>query len=106
MNVSANADSWVLETSPTSNYGSDSILKVDTKLNANSQALVRFALPSIPAGCSLLDARLRLYASSYKTGRTLQAFALGGAWSENGVTWSTTPATTGSVATAPSGPGT
>jgi hypothetical protein len=48
------------------------------------------------------DARLRLYASSYKAGRTLQALQLGGSWTEGGVTWANLPATTGAAATASS----
>jgi large repetitive protein len=44
----------------------------------------------------------RLYASSYKSGRTLQAFRLNGNWTETGVTWSNQPTTTGTAATAPS----
>jgi hypothetical protein len=49
--------------------------------------------------------QLRLYAGSYKTGRTLQALALTGAWTESGVTWSNQPATSGTAAIVPSGSG-
>ena len=89
----------------TSNYGNDSIVKVDTKSGANARVLVRFALPSIPAGCQVVDAQLRLYAGSYKSGRTLQALRLGAAWTEQGVTWSNQPAPAGAAATAASAGG-
>jgi hypothetical protein len=101
--AAANADAWVLQSSSGSNYGTDSVLKVDSKTgNANARALVRFALPQVPAGCQVTGATLRLYSSSYKEGRTLQALRLGGSWTESGVKWSSQPATTGTAATAPS----
>jgi hypothetical protein len=93
----------VLQSSPTSNFGGDSALKVDSKSgNGNARALVRFALPQIPAGCRVTGATLRLYAASYKAGRTLQAFRLGATFLEGGVNWNSQPATTGTAATAPS----
>jgi hypothetical protein len=46
-----------------------------------------------------------VYAASAKTGRTLEALPLAGAWSENQVTWSNQPATTGAAATTASGSG-
>jgi parallel beta-helix repeat protein len=101
--VGAAADSWVLQSSAGSNYGNDSVLKVDSKAGDNARALVRFALPAIPSGCQVVDAQLRLYASSYKPGRTLQAFALGGSWTESNVRWNNQPATTGTAATVASG---
>jgi hypothetical protein len=103
--LGASADSWLLESSSTSNYGNDSVLKVDTKSGANARALVRFSLPTIPAGCQVVDAKLRLYAGSYKTGRTIDAYAVTASWSESGVTWSNQPAPVGSAAGTASGAG-
>jgi hypothetical protein len=101
--VGADRDSWVLQSSSGSNFGTDSVLKVNSKSgNGNSRALVRFGLPSIPAGCQVTGARLRLYAGSYVAGRTLQALRLNGSWTETAVTWANQPATTGLAATAPS----
>jgi hypothetical protein len=62
-------------------------------------------LSALGAGCQVVDARLRLYASSHKTGRTLQAHRLGTAWTEQVVAWSTQPAPTGPSASAPSAAG-
>ena len=100
--VGADRDSWVLQSSASSNNGTDSALKVDSKSGANARALVRFALPTIPNGCQVTSVRLRLHAASYKSGRTLNALRLNGSWTEGGVTWSNQPATTGGAATAPS----
>jgi hypothetical protein len=67
---------------------------------------VRFNLPSIPAGCVLDTATLRVYAGSTSSSqRTLQVFRLNGSWTEGGVTWSNAPATTGTAATTTSGTG-
>jgi large repetitive protein len=101
--VGADRDSWVLQSAAGNNFGADSVLKVDSNSgNSNARALVRFNLPATPAGCQVTGVKLRLYASSYNSGRTLQAFQLNGNWTETGVTWSNQAATTGTAATAPS----
>jgi hypothetical protein len=79
---------------------------VNAKSSNNNRALVRFALPaSPPAGCVVQSATLRLYAASWTTNRTLQVLRINASWSENGVTWSNQPATTGTAATTTSGNG-
>ncbi|MCX6463889.1 MAG: DNRLRE domain-containing protein [Pseudonocardiales bacterium] len=105
--VTANAvaDSWVLQDSAAQNYGTDSVLKVDSKSGANARALVRFGLPALPAGCTVTGATLRLNAASSVSGRTLQALPVTGSWAENTVTWATQPATGSPAATTTSGSG-
>ncbi len=103
--LTANGDSWVDSGSTGSNKGSDSILKVMSKSGGNLRALVRFNLPTMPAGCSVESATLRMYAKSAAGGRTLQVLRLGGSWTEGGVTWANQPATTGSAVTTTSGTG-
>jgi hypothetical protein len=99
----ADRDSWVLQSSTGSNFGTDSVLKVNSKSGSgNSRALVRFGLPAVPSGCQVTSAKLRLYAGSYQSGRTLHALRLNGSWTETAVTWANQPASTGSAATAPS----
>jgi hypothetical protein len=100
----ANADAWVDQNSANNNNGSDSILKIQSKRpRDNFRALVGFAPPALPSGCAVQSATLRLYASSWRTGRTLQAWQISASWSENSVTWNNQPATTGSAATTSSG---
>ena len=103
--LTANADAWIDQGSPSSNKGTDSNLKVMSKGNSNDRALVRFLLPTMPAGCHVQSATLRLYASSARDGRTIQALLVGQAWSETTVTWANAPTTTGSAVTASSGTG-
>jgi hypothetical protein len=101
--VGADRDSWVLQSSASSNFGTDSVLKVDSKSgNSNARALVRFALPAVPTGCQVTGATLRLYSPSYAGGRTLRALRLNSSWTEGAVNWSNQPSTTGAAATAPS----
>lgn len=104
--ASADADSWIRQDTPSANFGTDTTLRVRARSgNRNFRALVRFALPSLPSGCSVTLAKLRLYASSAATGRTLEAIQLAAAWTEGGVTWSNQPGTTGAAATTASGLG-
>ncbi|HEY0640073.1 MAG TPA: DNRLRE domain-containing protein [Pseudonocardiaceae bacterium] len=102
--VGSAADSWVLQGS-SSTYGTDSVVKLDSKSGGNARSLFRFALPTVPAGCSVTTATLRLYAGSYKTGRTLQALQVTAAWTEGNVRWDTQPGTGGTAATTSSGSG-
>lgn len=81
------------------------MLKVDSKSGNNARALVRFALPTLPAGCSVTSATLKLYAGSHKTGRTLQALQVTSAWTEGNVRWNNQPGTGTQAATTASGSG-
>lgn len=99
--VVSNADSWVNQASPTVGNGSDSNLKVVSKSGSqNARALVNFALPTIPSGCSLTSATLRLNNKSPVSSRTIQALRINASWTEAGVNWNNQPATTGTAATA------
>ena len=107
LTLPAQADAWVEQNSPTNNKGTDSILKVKSQGGSdNFRTLVRFTLPAtLPTGCVVQSATLRLYIPSGTPGRTLQALRLTGNWSEMGVTWGNQPGTTGAAATTPSGSG-
>ena len=102
----ADRDSWVSQSGPTNNFGTDSGLKVKSQAGSNSRALVRFPYPTLPGGCTgIASASLQLDASSAKDGRTLEALQVASQWSETGVTWSNQPATTGPAAATPSAQG-
>jgi CSLREA domain-containing protein len=103
--VAANADAWIQQKSPTDNKGSDSVLKVKSQSgDDNFRTVIRFNVPAtIPSGCVIESATLRIYAESTVAGRTLQALRLDGSWSENSVNWNNQPATSGLPATASSG---
>jgi hypothetical protein len=101
----ADADSWITEASPMTNFGIDSILKVRSQGTSNFRTLVRFSLPPLPDGCILVSAKLRLYSASSTTGRTLEAIQVGDPWTETDVRWDNQPTTMGPAATTTSGLG-
>ena len=103
--ATADADSWVAQNTPAATNGASPSLAVRSKQSANQRALVHFALPAVPAGCTVTEAVLRLNATSATNGRTLQAVALAAPWTESTVTWSNQPSTTGTAATTASGSG-
>ena len=96
-------DSWIAQNAPGSNFGGDPTLNVESQDGGNERALVHFDLPPSPPGCRLVDATLRLHASTATNGRTLEAVRLASDWSELGVTWDNQPATAGPGAPASSG---
>ena len=71
--MTADADSWVAQNTPAATNGASPSLAVRSKQSANQRALVHFALPAVPAGCTVTDAMLRFNATSATKGRTLQA---------------------------------
>lgn len=104
--LTADADAWINENSPTTNNGSATTLGVQSRNNGrNMRALVRFSLPSVPEGCIIQSASLSLFASSATNGRTLQALQIAGSWTESVVTWNNQPSTTGTAVNIPSGSG-
>lgn len=105
--LNASEDTWLDQSSPsTAGNGSATTLSVQSRHgNRNMRALVQFSLPSMPDGCVVQSATLRLYASSSTNGRTLQALQISSAWTESSVTWNTQPSTTGNAATTASGTG-
>jgi hypothetical protein len=96
--VEAGADSWILQSSQDKNHGRDGDMKVTSKNRGNARSVVRFPLPDVPAGCVVTDARLRLWATSWKSGRTLQAIRLTAGWDETQITWRNQPGTVGNAA--------
>jgi hypothetical protein len=103
--ATSDADSWIAQNTPTATNGASTSLAVRSKPSANQRALVHFALPAVPAGCTVTGAVLRLNAASATNRRTLQAAALAAPWAEGTVTWSNQPSTTGTAATSASGTG-
>jgi hypothetical protein len=104
--VAASADTYVSQASPTQNFGTASDLFVQSKNgNQNRRTLVRFNLPSIPAGCKVTSSELRLFGTATVSGRTIDAYRANAAWTETGVTWNNQPATIGSPTSTSSGTG-
>ncbi len=96
----ASGDSWIQQDDATSNNGSSNQLQVKANLSKNRRALVTFDLPQLPTGCSLTQATLLLFLQRAQGPRTINAYQVSSAWTENAVTWNNQPSVTGSAATA------
>lgn len=98
--VRAASDTYVDQSVPKKNFGSDDVLSVASRdKSRNRRALVRFALPVVPKGCTLRSATLTLTPRE-ASGRRLLVSRAGRGWNEGTVTWNDAPAPWGAAASA------
>ena len=88
----AEADARVTESSPSTNYGSSTALRVDAGSDPDVQTYLRFAVSGLSG--SVASAKLRVYATSPTTDGPA-VYATSANWSEGGITWSNRPAPVG-----------
>jgi hypothetical protein len=96
----ANADSYVNQSSASSNFGAATNLDVRSASLANRRTLVQFNLSacSIPANALITAATLKLVMYTAPTAsRTYEAHRVTAAWTETGVTWTNQPAVVASA---------
>lgn len=89
IDVPCDADTYVYENFPTTNYGTSTEIAVGAGTTPR-RAWLRFNVTGLPAGASVIDARLQLYCNgdSGEGGGTLRKFAPTTAqWSETQPTW-------------------
>jgi signal peptidase I len=107
--VIASSDTYLDQNDSDGNFGTETSLLVqaarDARDNKIQRSLVKFTLPSIPSGCSVTLAKLRLNASSAVTGRTLEVWRAAASWTEGGATWDNRPGLAGTAVTTTSGTG-
>lgn len=86
------ADSFVCASSPDTNYGTASYLRVSRMLSPYDECriLVRFDLTDLPGNADVLAATLELYSDTASSGA--RAHAALGSWKESQVTWNNKPA--------------
>lgn len=85
------------------NQNGNSNTYLDVWADGNDRrTVVKFALPTVPAGCAITSATLAFTTISGATGRTLHASRATQTWTETGVTWNNQPAVTTPAATASS----
>ncbi len=88
----SNADSYVESSTPTTNYGASTKLKVDPKAVSVKRSLVSFDLSTIPRGQVIVQAVLSLYLSTPpSTIRILEVHRITANWTDRGVTWNNQP---------------
>lgn len=84
-------DTFVSVANPTSNYGSNTSLAVQSGTNT----LISFNLSSIPSGVTaamLNKATLRLFVSGLNHSGSFDVYLVNGSWGENSVTYGSAPA--------------
>jgi len=97
--VTATSDAWIDEKDQDQNNGHDGSLRVQSENgHKNQRALVGFTLPTLPAGCAVTSATLRLYNESADSDRTIDVYRAAAAWVETTVTWDLQPGTAGIAA--------
>ena len=97
MRLNPTADSYVVSTSPTTNYGTNNQLTARTT-SPVLESFLRFSLPAAPAGTTLTGASLRVRTSTDSTAATADATnftVVDGAWEESTVNWNNRPTGTG-----------
>ena len=98
--VTVSYDSFTDQKSPDANEGTNSDLKVKAKSATEAKrAFVFFGLPSVPNGCTLTDAKLRLYLNSNQGTRTMEVYRAAAVWIDTTITWNNQPGFAGTPAT-------
>lgn len=100
--LSPNADARVSKSNKSTNYGTQTTLRVDGGSGSHVETFVRFAIPAESG--TIQSAKLRLFVTS-GTVDGPSVYAGDSSWTETGVTWNSRPArTSGMLADAGSSP--
>lgn len=95
--ITADKDTWVAQSSPAMNYGSDTELVINHGTNAEEAALIHYNLSLIPAGVTINGATQYMYLE-YTSANTLKVNRLTSDFVEGTVNWNTRP-TVGALVT-------
>jgi hypothetical protein len=100
--IAPDADAYVQQASPSTNKGQDKRLK--TQASPAIRSYVRFAVAGLPAGSTVTEARLRLYATTTSSvGVDVHVGVTSNGWAERSINWSNAPSFSSAVL-ASSGP--
>ncbi|MGB7332311.1 MAG: DNRLRE domain-containing protein, partial [Terriglobales bacterium] len=83
------SDSYIDTATPTTNYGSKTLLDVD---GATQTTYIQFNLASIPSTASVSQATLKLYVNTVATAGSFNVDYVNGTWSEGKIDASNAPA--------------
>jgi hypothetical protein len=101
--LTATADTYAAEVTPSSNFGSDTGLAARSELLANERTFVRFTIGTcgIPTGARIRSATLELTVSAAPDeSRTYGVHRVSETWGEPTLAWTNQPAAAGTTATA------
>lgn len=99
----ASADVQVKQGEPNLNFGTETVLRARSSLNNNRRSLLRFTLPTLPAGCTVTASTLRLYNSLPTSGRVISVYQAAATWNEGVATWNNQPGQAGTAVTSTAG---
>jgi len=85
----AEADAYVSESNPGTNYGNSTTLQVNGASNPEVESFIRFTVTGISG--SIQTVRLRVYDTTNATNNGPAVYATGTFWAETGITWTTRP---------------
>ena len=92
LTFSPEADAYVDEAQPAANFGTSTLLSVDSGAGTTQQSFVRFSVSGISG--PVLDAKVRVYATNGSTNGPA-VYGTSNSWSETGVTWNSRPSPVG-----------
>jgi hypothetical protein len=102
--LTAVADTYANQGSPTSNFGTATTLNVRSASSGNRRSFVRFNLSAIPTSARVQQATLQLTMSTAPTAsRSYEAGTVSATWAETTLTWNVQPAAAAATATVASG---
>jgi len=92
------ADTWINQALPSTNYGSDTLLNVGRNAGNARHALLKFDTSSLPSSLVVISASLELYSqinllNAPEAANDIYADAVIGPWDETAVTWNSKPVT-------------
>ena len=80
-------DTYISESSPDSNFGGDTSLRLNSASGGNYHPLYHFNLSAIPVGSRIVSATLHLYITQNDSGGDLLIHPVTRDWGEYGATW-------------------
>jgi len=92
LTFSADADAYVKQANPSTNYGSAASLQVNGASNPDVESFIRFTVTGVSG--TVQNAQLRIYATTNGTKNGPAVYATSTAWMETGITWDKRPART------------
>jgi hypothetical protein len=90
-----NADAYVNQSNPSTNYGNAATLQVDGASDPDIESFIRFTVTGISG--AVQNARLRVYATTNGSTNGPAVYSTGTSWTETGITWNNRPVRTSSA---------
>jgi hypothetical protein len=90
-----NADAYVNQSNPSTNYGNATTLQVDGASDPDIESYIRFTITGISG--TIQSARLRMFVTTNGSANGPAVYATGSSWTETGITWNNRPARTSSA---------